>query len=184
MTRTVHKYSEVVGLPVICIEDGKKIGTIEDVLLCPQKRQVKAFLLERRKYELNKRVIMLTDVLSLGKDAAIVKDCSCPIPLNKAASENDLKERGEIRGLRIFSKSGKELGIAKDILFDYRTGTIEGVEVSDGLLQDIIQGRRILPLFGKVEISAENILVGEEAEQEMESTGGGIRKKILKEGKE
>ena len=53
------------------------------------------------------------------------------------------------------------------------------MEVSDGLLQDIITGRNILPLFGKVEFGEENILVDKEAVEEMLSNGGGLKKKLF-----
>jgi len=179
--KTLQKYSEVVGLPVICIDNGKKIGVIEDVIFCPGKREVKGFLLERRGCQVSKKAILLKDVLSLGNDAMVVNDCSCVTSLKKLELSEKLKDKGEIRGLRIYSKSGEELGIVKDVLFDYSTGFVEGVEVSDGLLQDIVKGRNILPLFGKVEFGEESILVDKEAIEEMVSTGGGLKRKLLKE---
>jgi len=179
----MQKYSEVVGLPVICADNGKRVGIVEDVIFCPQIRRVSAFLLERRGYELEKKVILLKDVLSLGKDALIINNCDCMTTLKKAESSGEFQGRGQIRGLRVYSRSGDDLGFARDILFDYRTGVIEGVEVSDGLLQDIFQGRKIIPFFGKVEFSEENILVDREAVEEMKSTGGGIRKRLLGEGR-
>jgi len=40
-------------------------------------------------------------------------------------------------------------------LFDLKHGKIDGIEVSDGLLQDIVKGRSVLPLIGKVEFGEE-----------------------------
>jgi len=60
-------------------------------------------------------------------------------------------------------------------LFDLKHGKIDGIEVSDGLLQDIVKGRSVLPLIGKVEFGEENILVDNEAVEEMMETGGGIK---------
>ncbi|MCR4435406.1 MAG: PRC-barrel domain-containing protein [Clostridiales bacterium] len=169
----MEKYSEVVGLPVICAETGKTAGTVKDVVFCPKSKEVKAFLLERKGFEIKNKAILLEDVLSLGRDALVVSDFKKAVYLDK------IGEKGEVIGLKVYSRSGDDLGVVKDILFDYRTGTIEGVELSDGLLQDIVQGRKILPLFGKVEFSEENILVDGEASEEMDSTGGGL-KNLLK----
>lgn len=176
----LEKYSEVIGLPVICIDNGKKIGIVEDVIFCPRFKVVKAFLLERRGCQVTRKVILLEDVANLGKDALIVGDCSCATDLRKVRDNEGFRDKGAVTGLRVYSKTGDDLGVVKDVLFDYKTGLIEGVEISDGLFQDILQGRKILPLFGKVEFSAENILVDKEALEEIMSSGGGL-KKLLNE---
>ncbi|MCX7923956.1 MAG: PRC-barrel domain-containing protein [Clostridia bacterium] len=177
----MERYSEVVGLPVICVNDGRKIGIVNEVIFCPRTKEVKAFLLERKGCQISSKVVLLKDVLNLGKDALVVSDCSCAVSVKKAKKIDDLNGKGEIKGLKIYTKSGEDLGIVKDVLFDYKTGTIEGVEISDGLLYDIVQGRNILPLFGKVEFGEDNILVDKEAVDEMISTGGGLKKKLLGE---
>ena len=66
-----------------------------------------------------------------------------------------------------------------DITFDSSTGRLESLEVSDGLLQDLVKGRQMLPLFGKVEFGEENVLVEKEAVEEMVNSGGGIKNRLL-----
>ena len=178
------RYSEVKGLPVISSSDGKKIGIIEDMIFCPSRKEAKAFLLGRQGYGFQKRVVMLSEVESIGRDAVMVNTRSSGILFKKAVEDGELQDEGDIAGLRIYSRSGEDLGEVKDILFDYKTGMVEGVEVSDGLFQDIIQGRKILPLFGKVEFGEESLIVDREAVDEMLNTGGGIIKKLLEQRKE
>jgi len=177
----LQKYSETIGLPVICTKDGKKLGIIKDVIFCPRAREVKAFLLEKKGGRIRDKIIMLEDVVHLGRDAAVVDDISCMVDLKTAEKEGSIKGRMELKGLKIYSRAGSDIGVVTDVLFDFNTGFIEGIEVSDGLLQDVIQGRNILPLIGKVEFSSENVLVDREAVEEMTSTGGGLKKKILGE---
>ncbi len=177
----MERYSEVVGLPVICVDNGKKVGIVKDVIFCPKSKEVKALLLERKGCQIRKKAVAFDNILSLGKDAVIVNDCSCARDLKELERSEILKDKGNIKGLRIYSKSGEDIGVVKDILFDYKSGIIEGVEVSDSLIQDIIQGRNILPLCGKVEFSEENILVDKEAVEEMMNTGGGLKKKLIEE---
>ncbi|MGI6777498.1 MAG: PRC-barrel domain-containing protein [Acetivibrionales bacterium] len=177
----VLKISEVIGLPVICIDSGKKIGTVEDLILNRGKSEVKALILERAGFEIRRKVILMKDIAYLGKDAVMVNTESCKTELRMVFNSSITEDKGEIRGLRVYSKSGEDLGEVKDVLFDSKTGTVEGVEVTEGLLQDIVQGRKILPLFGKVEFSEESMLVDREAVEEMMGTGGGIKNKLLKE---
>lgn len=177
----MEKYSEVLGLPVICVEDGKRMGIIKDILFCPKDKKVLAFLLERKGCKVLKRIILLKDILNLGKDAMIINDASCAKELRKMKKDIEFRDWGRMKGLNVYTKAGEDFGVVQDIMFDYKTGTIEGVEVSDGLLQDIVQGRNILPLFGKVEFSEENVIVDKEAVEEMMGTGGGLKKKLLGE---
>jgi len=175
----MQKYSEVVGLPVLLGNTGKKVGSVEDVFFSRKDRKVTALLLKRNAYEVNKKLVLIRDVQSFGRNAVIVKSSSSVIPVKKAASQEQLGEKGGIRGFKIFTAAGEELGEVKDVLFDNRTGTVEGVEVSDGLYQDIMHGRKILPLFGKVEFSEDILFVDREAVEEMTETGGGIKNKFL-----
>jgi uncharacterized protein YrrD len=172
----LERYSEVVGLPVLCADNGKRLGTVKDVIFSPRHKCVFGLLLERKGTSIWGKLIRLKDILSLGRDAVIINDSSCLTAAKDVDGNEEYKSRGKILGLRIFAKSGKDLGVIEDVMFDYRSGHIEGVEVSDGLLQDIYKGRRILPLFGKFEFSQENLLVDREALEEMTDTGGGISK--------
>ncbi len=176
----LHKYSEVLNLPVVCANNGKKAGAVKDIIFSPESREVKAFLLEHKGLEIKKKVLKLGSILNLGEDAVIIDSPGCVKSLGKASYSAEFKDEGSIIGLRIFTRSGEELGIVKDVIFDWQTGRIEGFEVSDGLLQDIIQGRNILPLFGKVEFGEDNVLVEKEAVEEMENTGGGIKNRLNK----
>lgn len=134
-----------------------------------------AFLLECKSYELNKKVVLSKDIINLGKDAVIIKDLSSLQTLRKVKKTDEFTEKGEVIGLRVYSKSGEDMGVVKDVIFDYKSWTIDGVEISDGLIQDIVKGRSVLPLIGKVEFGESILLVDKEAVEEMTETGGGLK---------
>lgn len=174
----LQRYSEVLNLPVICADSGKKAGVIRDILFSAEERQVKALLLEREGISVKKRVVFLSELISLGGDAAIVNSDGCVSEMDRASFRNSFKDEGSLIGLRVFSKAGGEVGVVRDVIFDWRTGRIEGFEISDGLLQDVMHGRMLLPLFGKVELGKEFAVVEQEAVDEMEGTGGGIKGRL------
>lgn len=178
----VERYSEVLGLPVICVDNGKKVGVVKNIIFCPKKKKLLAFLLECKSYEFNKKVVLAEDILSLGKDAVIIKDLNSLTGLRKAKNADELSGKGEVIGLKVYSRTGEDFGVVKDVIFDYKNHTIEGVEISDGLLQDIVTGRNVLPLIGRVEFGEDILLVDNEAVEEMMETGGGLKNII--EGKE
>jgi uncharacterized protein YrrD len=171
----LKKYSDVLGLPVISATDGMKIGTLKDVAFCKDNKGILGFILEKDTHALKGKVILLRDVLSLGNDALIINNPNCLLEYRQFKKTHELQADIQLRGLKIYTHSGDDIGIVQDILFDYRSGKVEGVQVSDGIVQDLIMGRNILPFFGKVEINNSNILVENEAVEEMMNTGGGLR---------
>lgn len=172
----MEKHSSVVGLPVICLEDGKRLGTVESLIFCPGKKEIRALLLERKGCRIKKDVILYKDVYALGKDAVVIKSPGCIYKMGTSPVTDKLIDKGDILGLRVFTKSGEDIGVVKDVLFDPVRGNIEGVEISDGLFKDIISGRRILPLIGRVEFGEENILVEKEVVDELLEKDGGLKK--------
>lgn len=176
----MQKYSEVIGLPVICAEDGKKIGIVNDIVFLPKSREVKALVLERKGGQVRHKLIYLKDIRNIGTDAVVVNDCTC---VTKDKNFSWLRNKEILRGLHIYSNNGADIGVVKDILFDYQNGCIEGFEISDGLLTDVIKGRRLIPLFGKVEFGEDSILVSNEAIEEISETGGGINNLLKDSGK-
>ncbi|NMB32630.1 MAG: photosystem reaction center subunit H [Clostridium sp.] len=171
----MEKYSEVIGLPVICGYDGRKLGTVKDVVFCIGEKKVLAFLLETRGYKIGKKVIFVGDVLSLGRDALIIGNAKDMQNIRKVKDRPEFKNKIDILGVRVYTRSGDEIGTVKDILIDFNLGRMDGVEISDGLVKDIYEGRNILPLIGKTEFGEESILVDNESVEEMVGTGGGIR---------
>jgi uncharacterized protein YrrD len=174
----LRKYSNVLGLPVISAIDGMKIGILKDVAFCKDNKGILGFILEKGSRTLKGNVILLQDVLSLGNDAVIIENPDCLLEYRKFRKTCEPQEDMQLRGLKIYTHSGNDIGIVKDILFDYKTGKVEGVQVSDGLVQDLLMGRNILPFLGKVEIGNNNILVENEAVEEMMNTGGGLRSRL------
>lgn len=176
----LQRYSEVLNLPVICADSGKKAGVVKDILFHLDSRTVKALLLEHSGISLNKRVVFVSELLSLGREAAIVNSGSRVSDMSRAEYTEAFRDEGALLGLRVYSKDGGELGVVRDVIFDYKTGKIEGFEISDGLIRDVMQGRRLLPLFGKVELGEEYAVVDREAVEEMQDTGGGLKNRLMK----
>lgn len=168
----METYSDTIGLPVICSGHTKKVGTISDVIFNPETKDIKGFWVEMKGPLHLKKMVEIKDVLSLGKDAMVISDQNSLLVSKKAASKYKLI------GNRIYTKTGTDLGVVKDVLFDFNTGKIEGLEASDGLLQDIMSGRNIIPLFGRVELGEDTILIDREALEEIISTGGGLKNKL------
>lgn len=163
-------------MPLVCMENGKKIGSIKDIVFDFKTGEVKGLLVENNSFFSSTGIIGLDGVMSIGKDSIIVKG-----QRDHERSKDDLsKGKDTLTDKKVCSRKGEEIGIIKDFLFDMETGTIEGFELSDGFVEDLMKGRRLLPLLGKVEYGNDSVIVGSEAIEEIVDTGGGVAKKRRK----
>ncbi|MDP4092848.1 MAG: PRC-barrel domain-containing protein [Bacillota bacterium] len=169
------KCSEVVGLPVICINSGKQEGVVKDVIFNPREKEATALLLESQGLRVGQKIIPVEKVSSFGKNAVMIEDSSS-ISVLKRTHKKTEANKGEVRGMKVYSKTGDTLGTVEDVLFDSKSGIIEGLEISDGIYEDLMKGRKVLPVIEKVEFGSENIIADGKALEEMIDTGGGLKK--------
>jgi len=184
----MHWYSEVIGMPLVCMENGKKMGSIKDIVFDFKTGEVKGLLIENNNFFSSTGIIGLDGVMSIGKDSIIVKGQRSHERNHERSHERSKDDMSKGKDIladkKVCSRKGEEIGIIKDFLFDMETGTIEGFELSDGFVEDLMKGRRLLPLLGKVEYGDESIIVGSEAIDEIVDTGGGVAKKRRKRAQE
>jgi uncharacterized protein YrrD len=182
--QTLQRYSEVIGKEVVCLPGGKRMGEVKDLIFLPEKLEFAGLIFRQGSLEIMKRAVSREDILSIDKQV-VVRNSKCArkisAMINGDTTDDIYKASIKLKGLSVFVNKGGEIGYIEDILFDYRTGRIEVIELSDGLLQDFINGRKLLPLIGKVEFAEEHMLVSREALEEMTESGGGIRKYFEKE---
>ncbi len=175
----MQKLSEVLGLPVIAVNEGKSAGTLKDLAFMKNGRELAGILVEPKGgYAISKKFVKKENILNFEKDAVTIESEKNVSSIGRKQFAKSYRDSGSVTGLKVFSRSGQELGFVEDFLFDSSTGLIESVELSDGILQDILEGRQILPLTGNVEFSEELIFVSKEAIEEMTASGGGLRKRI------
>ena len=94
----LHRYSEVLNLPVICADSGKKAGVVKDILFDLECREVRALLLEHAGIAPGKRLVLLKELLSLGNDAAIIGNTGDVANLNRKAFRAAFGDRGDLFG--------------------------------------------------------------------------------------
>jgi len=103
----LHRYSEVLGLPVICTGGWQKPWNNKRYNFCPKEKSVVAFLIECKGYNRRKKVVFASDVLSLGRDALIVNDADDVRDLKKVLHRPEFKDKGDILDFPYTQKMGK-----------------------------------------------------------------------------
>ena len=140
----MRKSQEVIGLSIIHLETGKKLGTVCD-LLFDEEQQFRGILMEDGGLFKRRKFISTDHIVSIGNDAVVV-DNEHPFsanPKNKnwmSICSGDKK----LKGRTILTSSGYEMGLVENVYFLEEMGTLIGYELSDGILNDIRDGRKWL----------------------------------------
>lgn len=163
----MEKYSEVVGIQVVNIMEGKVTGFVSDVIFIPDEKEIKGFMVRQKGEGSGKRVLLLENIKKIGQNKILVEDANAVKNIRDFEKYDKFKKIGKVNGLKIMSKAGDNIGTVNDVLFDCKTGVIEAVEVSDGIVQDIFNGRKIMPMMGRITFTKDTMVVDKEAVEEM-----------------
>lgn len=169
----VYSFKKTVGLPVISLSSGRKQGIVEDALFNFERKCAYALVVGRiAKWD---KYIITEDLKKIYSDKVIVE--------NKESLKDyvfaDEKEKARLhRGVDILGKgiidnNGQSLGYVEDLFYDIETSSIEAIQLTDGILQDLVHGRKVVPLIGTVTCLNDYLVLSKEAfEETIESKRG------------
>jgi uncharacterized protein YrrD len=136
---------EVIGLAVYHQETGKKLGTVCD-LLFDDSNKLRGLLLENGGWLKRRRFLPAEAILSIGKDAVVMKKGKTLQPLDSSLQQCYGLVTGDkaLRGRSLLLTSGLQLGTVENVYFQEELGTLIGYELSEGWLNDLRFGRKML----------------------------------------
>ncbi|GIO44762.1 PRC-barrel domain-containing protein [Paenibacillus apis] len=154
------KLQELTGLAVFDVEDGKQVGDVLDVLLNEQWNIVGILLEGKQMFSASVKVVFWDDIIAYGEDAVMIRNRQA---IRKWDAENIqltfLSGNGKLKELPVLTGDGTMLGHVCDVYFDQEMGnTITGIEISDGLISDLMEGRKVLPYIDGM-IKGENAIM-------------------------
>lgn len=129
--------SQVVGLPLMGVKEGKECGVIQNIVVEPSTKKIKSLIVHGSKNEYDFRELKLANVMGIGKDYVITQTVDNAVSLDRADSGISLINT------RCIAASGDVLGSIKDFTFDEKTGDIQSVQIDTGA---DIAGKSILSL--------------------------------------
>lgn len=156
-------HNHMVGLPVIDVENGFRLGSVEDLIVNASRSEVEGVVLRTGTFKKGS-VIYLKNVHSFGLAALMVKNASSAKPL--PGCEELLKRHGKegsLVGKKIITVEGEELGEVEDFSFNGVTGKILFLSVSGGIIDRALHGTSILWPDIIKSIGPDAVIVKEEA---------------------
>jgi len=110
---------EIINRMVISINDGKKLGQIEDIYLDLDMRQVVGVYLGSEGLIRRKdKAILRSNIQVLGVDAWLVSSSDVVTPLNTIPDSATFTLVDNLRGRDIQTDGGTKLGVVDDVILD------------------------------------------------------------------
>lgn len=166
------KASDVIGRQITARGGGQVIGKIRDLVIDEAGREVIGIVLADGMFS-GSRVAPWKSVQAFGPDSVIIDVAGSVV---KAAAIPEIKavldKKTKIKGLKLLTTNGKELGKIADVVFDETTGDITGYELSSGLFANAFDGTPFLPTPQWIELGKDVAFVASEMEATIIPSGG------------
>ena len=145
----------MIGKVVIHQSSGRRLGQVSDLLLDPTGRRVEALVLGRGILQGRACAVPVASIAGMGPDAVLVDDD--PVDPDAAPGKGNQRwsEMRRLSGKPVLTRTGTELGVLDDVLFDEASGNVTGYRLSGGFVADLLDGRQTLAPTG--------LTVGDEA---------------------
>lgn len=172
----MRKGTDLIGKPVVSFDTGEQFETIKDLVFDQVNNQLLGFVVDEGGWFSGARVLPLTRVQALGQDAIIVPDKRAVIAADTEETFRRILDRNNIlKGTKIVTTDGRDLGKLTDLYFDEQTGAVEGYEASGGVFADAVSGKSFIPAPHALKIGEDVAFVPPETAQLMEEQVGGLR---------
>ena len=150
-------------MPVYDLETGRIIGRVRRLIVDPEARAVAGLLIKGR---LGKGAPCLPfrELHAIGRHAVTVRSASALAPLSEHPDLQELlRSRRRVYHTPILTEGGRFLGDVDEFTIDPKSGRIEALLLSGGLIRDLFRGQAVLPAHLVLTIGEDVVIVRDEA---------------------
>ena len=163
---------DILGLPLVFNGIGAQRLYVTEVVVDPEKGQVVAFLFSEVPGGVPSHLVAWEDVQSLEPEGLIAGGPSAVESVRGRRMGRNRTERGaelgpaatdprewRILGQRAITEEGIEIGLVSDIVFERETGRVVGYEISHSVIEDLLNGRSLLPPQGRMAVQPGGVTI-------------------------
>jgi len=167
---------DILRLPVITRDIGKKVGQVEDLIIDRPGTRVLGILVGEKGILSDARVVAWAAILVVGLDAVIIDSESSVVKASEVPEIKEVLERGFVlEGTRVQTTAGRELGAIENFFFDGATGMVEGYELTGGLNEQQPSGSAFMPTLPSFEAGKDYAFVDSSATDALEDLAAALK---------
>lgn len=161
-----QKISSLIGMPIFALTNGKRVGTVKDIVFDSQHSRLAALTIEEPGIISSERRILPFDrVKSIGRDAIMVENEDAFVAeANAPEVVRVLEQKSAVTDKRVLTEGGNLLGYVSDIMIDPETGKAQSYELTGGMAKDIAKGRTYVGVPDIVVLGLDAMIVPDQTE--------------------
>ena len=152
------KISDLVGLPVLEQSSCEQIGEVQEVLINIRQALVQAAVVTSFGWFTGKQALPLKQIVAVSNTDVLIAN---KLELQIMTADGELF--ADLLNRPLITEAGVKIGVLADLWFELATGIIEAYEVSDGVVTDLLEGRRKLPYKISQNFNSDRIIVADYA---------------------
>lgn len=139
---------DLIGLPVHQPPQMRRLGTLQDALLAPDLARIVGFSLTGASFQWRRRPQVLAwEAVQALRPTHLVAEAQF------LESDDGLIPALVLQGRPVLGPDQSEAGFLDDIHFDPLSGRIMALQLSNGLVDDLIQGKRVMAVDRPLQVS-------------------------------
>ncbi|MDI3339380.1 MAG: PRC-barrel domain-containing protein [Sphaerobacter sp.] len=152
------------GLPVVTIDGGERLGTVNDVLVSTDERAVHALTVHSGgRFGGSTNVVEMAAVRSIGSDAVMVQDHTALQTPEAAHRYRQYVPLGDLSNLRVVNESGSRVGSVSSVRINEETGAITALEVVRVGMTGPFRSNLVVPIDAVRSIGLDAVVVADAA---------------------
>jgi uncharacterized protein YrrD len=169
------KASDLLGRPVVSREGGRQLGRVKDLVVDDSGTKVLGIIVAEGLLR-GAKVAQWQAVQAVGPDSVVLDSARSVVAAGDVPQIKSVLERKtRIRGLKLHTTAGKEIGRIEDFQIEETSGAVLGYELSSGLFSDTFSGRPFLPTPPVIELGKDVAFIAPEVEATIVEATGGIK---------
>lgn len=175
----MRRVSELVGKPIVTLDTGEKVGHAADLLVDSSGDHLVGIVIGGGVLS-GERVLPYDHVQALGEDTIVARTQHGTLGAREWRDhDRDASRSSTLKGRRVVTRDGRQIGTVHDVYIDPDTGHVEGYEVRERVFAGLVSRPRVLPRSGDVTIGPDVVIVSSEAAAQLEAQPADGHRNVL-----
>lgn len=170
---------DLIGLPILKNNYELSNYEVKDIFYSLENLYIFGLSLQPLNATKNTSFVAYNKIKTITNDGILLWSLNDILDVNQISEIEDItKTYRSLIGYEIYSHNGDIIGVVKDILIQIKSGKILGLIISEGLIDDLINGYSFLPLLEDIEFDQYKIILKNNKILEILPQQGGLKKML------
>jgi len=161
----VKRSAELIGLPIMSIEEGIELGKVKDIIIHPQKKEINSLVIEDNSWWKEAKIISFGLIRGIEETITVINSSSVVTISSLPEVERMLENKVSVVDSNVITCSGKLIGRIQEYFIDKKTGNIEAYLLTEQKILPDYYGDLLLPKNCITTLGKKVVVVADEVVQ-------------------